>query len=273
MVEYERRLVMVNDNIENIRAQFTRQAEAYAASVQASDEAAHARVVEICSPALNDRVLDVACGPGFLTMSFALRCATVVGLDATDALLALAQAEAERRGINNVRFERGLATALPFDDASFDIAVCRAAFHHFPEPGRVLSEMSRVIRPDGKIMTADFVTSDDPSEAEAHNEIERLCDPTHVKTLTGTEFRELYRRNGLKIISDLTRKLHYDLDEWIVHGGPVPEIEAEIRLRFQQALKQDGTGLHVRHEEGKIRFTHQTLMIIGVSGTGMPVSG
>lgn len=46
----------------NVKESFM-QAEAYAASVQASDEAAHVWVVEICSPALNDRVLDVACGP------------------------------------------------------------------------------------------------------------------------------------------------------------------------------------------------------------------
>ncbi len=255
---------MSEDNIERIRNQFTRQAQAYADSIQARDEAAHARLVELCAPAPDARVLDVACGPGFLTMAFASRCANVVGVDATDAMLNLARAGAARRGVTNVRFERGNATALPFPDSSFDLAVCRAAFHHFPEPGQVLAEMGRVVKPGGKVVTADFLTSEDSAEAAAHNEIERLCDPTHVKALTPTEFRNLYSQNGFKIAVDLPRRMHYELDEWILHGGPSPELEAEIRGRFDEALKQDRTGLHVRREEGKIRFTHQTLLLMGI---------
>ena len=81
---------------------------------------------------------------------------------------------------------------------------------------------------------------------------------------TGAEFRALYRQNGLEIAVDLSRRMHYDLDEWIVHGGPTAEIEAQIRRRFDQTVKQDGTGLHVMHEEGKVRFTHQTLVLVGM---------
>jgi ubiquinone/menaquinone biosynthesis C-methylase UbiE len=257
--------MMNKDNIDDIRTQFTRQADAYAASAQASDEAAHAKLVEICQPAPEACVLDVACGPGFLTIAFARRCASAVGLDATDAMLSMAMAEAKKRGVGNVRFEKGDATALPFAPASFDIVACRAAFHHFPEPGRVLAEMSRVVKPGGKILTADFLTSEDPIESDVHNEIERLCDPTHVKALTATEFHELYRANGLDIVTELPRRMHYDLDEWILHGGPAPEIEIEIRRRFEGALKRDGTGLHVRSKGEKILFTHQTLLLVAVS--------
>jgi ubiquinone/menaquinone biosynthesis C-methylase UbiE len=257
--------MMSKDNIDDIRTQFTRQADAYAASAQARDEASHTMMVEMCRPEAEGRVLDVACGPGFLTMAFARRCATAVGLDATDAMLSMARAEAVKRGVDNVRFEKGAATALPFAPASFDIVACRAAFHHFPEPGRVLAEMCRVVKPGGKILTADFVTSEDPQEAEAHNEIERLCDPTHVRALQATEFQELFRANRLAIVNELAGRVHYDLDGWILHGGPTPKIEAEIRRRFEKALKQDRTGLRVRNKEGKILFTHQTLVLVAVS--------
>ena len=254
---------MTKDNIDDIRTQFTRQADAYAATSQARDEAAHTMMVEMCRPEPEGCVLDVACGPGFLTMAFARRCAAV-GLDATDAMLSMARAEARKRGAGNVRFEKGVATALPFAPASFDIVACRAAFHHFPEPGRVLAEMCRVVKPGGKILTADTVTSEDPIEADAHNEIERLCDPTHVRALKATEFHELFRANRLDIVNELPGRIHYDLDGWILHGGPTPEIEAEIHRRFEEALKQDRTGLHVRSKEGKILFTHQTLVLVAV---------
>jgi ubiquinone/menaquinone biosynthesis C-methylase UbiE len=254
---------MMNDPIEHIRSQFTRQAHAYATSVQASDEAAHARLVDACLSKPEDCVLDVACGPGFLTMAFARRCRRVVGIDATEAFLDLARKEAAKRGLSNIRFEQGLATDLPYTDATFDLVVCRAAFHHFPEPARVLAEMCRVVKPGGRVVTADFLTSENPGEARLHHEIECLCDPTHGRALTGTEFLELFHRTGLKIVLENRRRLHYDLDEWIRHGGPAPEAEAEIRRRFQAALMKDETGLQVRMEGDKIRFTHQTLLLMG----------
>jgi ubiquinone/menaquinone biosynthesis C-methylase UbiE len=254
----------MSDHVDKIRDQFGRQARAYADTAQASDDAAHAALVALCEPAPDARVLDVACGPGALTLAFAARCGQAVGLDATTAMLQIARERASGRGAHNVRFEHGDATALPFADGAFDLAVCRAAFHHFPEPGCVLSEMARVVRPGGKVVVADFATSDDPAEAEQHNAIERLCDPSHTRALTRDELRALFRAQGLELAADLPRRMHYELDEWIAHGGPAPAHEAEIRRRFEQALTQDRTGLAVRRDEqGKIRFTHQTLLLVG----------
>ena len=253
---------MKKDNVDDIRSQFTRQGEAYAETAQARDEAAHTMLVEMLRPTAESHVLDVACGPGFLTMAFARYCASVVGLDATEAMLSMARAESGKRGLSNVRFEEGLATDIPFAPASFDIVSCRAAFHHFPQPEGVLTEMRRVLKPSGKILIADTVTSEDPREDEVHNAIERLCDPTHVKALSRTEFHQLLRTTGLDIVTELPGRITYDLDGWILHGGPSPEIEKEIRRRFDEALKNDKTGLRVRTKGEKILFTHQTLVLI-----------
>ncbi len=253
---------MTKDNVDDIRTQFTRQADAYAESAQAKDEAAHTMLVEICKPTAESHVLDVACGPGFLTMAFARYCKSVVGLDATAAMLSMAKAEAIKRGLSNVRFEEGLATDIPFPPASFDIVSCRAAFHHFPQPDRVLAEMRRVLKQDGKILIADTVTSEDPREDEVHNAIERLCDPTHVKARSRSEFHQLLQTTGLEIVTELPGRITYDLDGWILHGGPSPEVEKEIRRRFDEALKEDKTGLRVRTKGEKILFTHQTVILI-----------
>ena len=125
--------------------------------------------------------------------------------------------------------------------------------------------MCRVVKPGGKILVADTVTSEDPIEADNHNEIERLCDPTHVKALTMTEFHEIFRKNRLEIITDLPGRITYDLDGWILHGGPTPEVEKEIRRRFEEALKKDRTGLRIRSKDGRILFAHQTLVLVAVS--------
>ena len=150
--------------VDRIREQFTRQAEAYARMRQATDEGALKGLVALAHTAPSDRVLDVACGPAFLTMAFAEACGSAVGLDATDAQLDLARREAERRGLANLSFVSGEAEQLDVDDGSFDIVSCRAAFHHFAEPEAVLREMVRVARPAGALLIVDMLTSEDAAK-------------------------------------------------------------------------------------------------------------
>lgn len=254
---------MSSDHVEQIRSQFTRQAQAYADTAQAKDDDAHSKLVALLAPDSNARVLDVACGPGFLTLAFAARCADVVGIDATDALLDIARTHARERRVTNVRFDAGDATQLPYADGAFDAVVCRAAFHHFPNPGRVLSQMARVVRAGGSVMVADIVTSNVAQFARAHNAIERLCDPTHVRALPADQLRALFIANDLDMTVDRPGRMHYGLTEWIAHGGPTAAAEDEIRRRFAAALARDETGLDVRIESGEIRFTHQTLVLVG----------
>ena len=89
-------------HLDKVREQFTRQAEVYARMRHASDPAAFRDLVRLAQPQPHHTVLDVACGPGFLAMTLAQYCAHAVGLDATDKFLALAQAEAQRRGLRNL---------------------------------------------------------------------------------------------------------------------------------------------------------------------------
>lgn len=88
------------------------------------------------------RVLDVACGPGFVTAAAATRGATAVGLDFSAAMLRVARA---RHG--GVVFDQGDAEALPYADRSFDAVVSNFGIHHVPRPVMALREAYRVLRP------------------------------------------------------------------------------------------------------------------------------
>jgi SAM-dependent methyltransferase len=92
------------------------------------------------------RVLDLACGPGFVSAAIAERGAQPVGLDFSQAMVALARAENPR-----VQFKEGDAERLPFDDGSFDVVVANFGIHHVPCPIRALREAYRVLRPDGRV--------------------------------------------------------------------------------------------------------------------------
>jgi SAM-dependent methyltransferase len=101
-------------------------------------------------------VLDLACGPGIYTREIARRIpgGQVVGLDISPPMLAYAAARASREGLRNVTWVHGDAMNLPFPDGSLDAASCCGALHLFPDPGRALSELHRVLKPGGRLVAA-----------------------------------------------------------------------------------------------------------------------
>ena len=105
-----------------------------------------------------EAVLDVGCGPGddlFDMVEHVGPAGRLVGLDASEVMIAEARRRAKERGLP-VTFEVGEATALPFTDGTFD--VCRAArvLEHLADPSGALAEMVRVTRPGGRIVVFDF---------------------------------------------------------------------------------------------------------------------
>jgi SAM-dependent methyltransferase len=99
------------------------------------------------------RVLDVGCGTGVLAGRLARAGFTVTGVDPSQGMLrVLAGSEPAVGGL------RGVGSALPFEDDTFDVTITVAALHHVAEPAAVratLMEMVRVTRPDGRIVVWD----------------------------------------------------------------------------------------------------------------------
>jgi ubiquinone/menaquinone biosynthesis C-methylase UbiE len=111
------------------------------------------RIAAAVSP--GGSVLEVAPGPGFLSIELAKRGLQVQGVDISKTFVQLAQRNAAADGVQ-ARFELGNAAALPVEDGSVDFVVCRAAFKNFTEPVKALSEMRRVLRPGGTALLIDM---------------------------------------------------------------------------------------------------------------------
>ena len=126
-----------------VRNQFTRQADAYLRMKTVTDQEGLDRLVSLVEIQPVHQVLDVGCGPGFYTMTFAQRCGRAIGIDATPELLARAREEARQRGLRNLQFIEGDAEHLPFPTHAFEVVTSRAAFHHFVHPERVLAGIAR----------------------------------------------------------------------------------------------------------------------------------
>jgi demethylmenaquinone methyltransferase/2-methoxy-6-polyprenyl-1,4-benzoquinol methylase len=117
------------------------------------------RAVDIAAPAEGDAVLDVCCGTGDLTFELAGRVAPgghVVGCDFSEPMLDLARDKAEARAVAGVRFEWADALNLPYDADRFDLATVGFGVRNFADRERGLRELSRVVRPGGKLVVLEF---------------------------------------------------------------------------------------------------------------------
>jgi ubiquinone/menaquinone biosynthesis C-methylase UbiE len=91
----------------------------------------------------SDRVLDVGCGEGYVLAR--IRSKEIVGLDISETAL-------ERISGSRARLVRADAARMPFTDSYFDGAICSETLEHVPEPGKIVKEISRVVRPGGIVL-------------------------------------------------------------------------------------------------------------------------
>jgi ubiquinone/menaquinone biosynthesis C-methylase UbiE len=104
----------------------------------------------------NARVLEIAPGPGYLSIALAkLGPFKITGLDISASFVKMASQSAKREGVV-ARFIHGSASDIPLEDGLFDLIVCRAAFKNFSEPLKALNEMHRVLKPGGRAIIIDL---------------------------------------------------------------------------------------------------------------------
>ena len=106
-----------------------------------------------------NRVLDLACGTGTLTILLkkTFSQAEITGIDGDPKILEIAKTKAKKAG-TRIQFEKGMSFNLPFADESFDCVVSSLFFHHLTRVNKLatLREVRRVLKPDGELHIADW---------------------------------------------------------------------------------------------------------------------
>ncbi len=147
-------------------------------------------------------ILDLGTGSGYLAFAIARNNpqAIITGLDIVEKALAKNAEHARDEHLTNIFFKNYDGMKLPFDDGEFDIVVSRYALHHFPLISDTFNEISRVLKPEGKL----FISDPTPNI----NDTERFVDAYmkmkkdgHIKFYTDNEFKELAQKVGLSYVN------------------------------------------------------------------------
>ncbi len=117
-------------------------------------------VVEMAKIKSGDKVLDVGCGTGDLTLTakkYAGASGSAYGIDPSPEGIAIARNKARRSGFEAV-FEVGLIEKIAYPDATFDVVISRLVIHHLPDDlkRRGFAEIFRVLKPGGLVFVAEF---------------------------------------------------------------------------------------------------------------------
>ena len=193
-------------------------AEAYRTSVTHATGDDLDAVVELCNPHPGVKVLDVATGGGHVARRLREHGAEVVTTDASPGMQPDVVSRAEE---------------LPFAEGAFDVVVSRIAAHHFDHLGAAIGEMARV---SSRVV----VIEDMLYRTEEEQEAEKLRDPTHKRSLSAEEWRELLVDAGLEVEQELFFSKEHDMEEWLARTGCTGETAGRVRELLAPYTSEDG---------------------------------
>ena len=239
--------------------QFTRQAAAFARLP--GHEQATQVLLDMAAVGETSVVLDVACGPGMVACAAAARARQVTGVDLTPAMIEQARTLQAKLGLSNVDWCIGEATALAFAADRFDAVTTRYSCHHFPDPDLAIAELVRVARPGARVAIADLALQ--PEQAAAYDRMERLRDPSHVRTLARETLLALATSAGLRDLQCADYRFSIDLERLMRGSFPDRGRAGRVREMLEADVGIDRMGLRLARVDGTVTITYPVTIVAG----------
>lgn len=237
------------------------------------------RVLDAAAVSPGERVLDVACGTGILAREAAVRVGPtgfVAGVDIGPGMLAVAKELAP-----GIEWRECAAESLPYPDQSFDKVVSQFGLMFFSDRTKALREMSRVLKPGGRLAVAVWDSLDN-SEAY-REEVELLqrfagkaaADALRAPFVLGDrdELIAVFETSGVRSVSVVSHTgtarfpgirtmVEADLRGWLPIMGVVlqEELIDKILTEAEEALRVYVTA------DGKVVFRSPAYIVTGVAG-------
>ena len=136
---------------------------------------------------------------------------------------------AAKCGLGNIVTQKAAAEYLPFEDAAFDLLLCRFSAHHWQNWEAGLRESRRVLKPEGKAVFIDGVAPADPLLDTHLQAFELLRDPSHVRNYTVAEWIAALARSGFSVEGVTLRRLQLEFPVWTARTRTPDELASAIR--------------------------------------------
>lgn len=232
------------------KEQFGKTANAYLSSTVHSQGSDLVAVAEMFANAADATVLDLGCGAGHLSFTIAPHVKSVVACDLSSEMLAVVDAEAQRRGMNNITTTWAHAQQLPFADAGFDWVCTRYSAHHWMEVTQAIKEIHRVLKPGGTLIVIDTFSPAIPLLDTHMQAIELLRDGSHVRNYSFAEWSAMLEAQAFQIEASKSWKISIEFKSWVERmQTPSQHIDAlkslmkkapqEVQTYFQ--IAEDGS--------------------------------
>lgn len=154
------------------------------------------------------RVLELCTGTGLIAKHVADSSKEMVASDFAEKMIK----EAMKGDIpDNLFFQQADATQIPFENNSFDIIIISNALHIIPNPEKALSEIHRVLRPDGILIAPNFLGHRIGRKARFLTKILSLVGVVFEVTWDENGYAAFLEKNGWRIISSEVLKASYPL--------------------------------------------------------------
>ena len=152
------------------------------------------------------QVLELACGSGQFTLPLSGMAKSWEATDYSPNMIR----EAQKRNIPRAHFCTQDATALTYEDGSFDLVLIANALHVMPEPEKALQEIHRVLRSGGILLAPTFVYEGDYSRLRLH-----------FMELMG--FKSFYKWTTQELADFVAKQGYEILEQELIPSQPVPE--------------------------------------------------
>lgn len=225
-----------------------RAAEHYARFWRAQLAPAQETLLALADLRPGERVIDIACGTGLVSIPAARAVGSdgeLLGADLSETMVATAATEAARIGLPQARFERMGAEDLDVPDGAFDAALCALGLMYVPEPLDAAREMCRVLAPGGRAVAAVWGARDRCGWAGIFPVVDarvstEVC-PLFFRLGTGETLARTFSAAGFEDVETvrISTRLEYDSEADALGaafaGGPV----AMAYARFDDATRED----------------------------------
>lgn len=253
------RTVNLKDAVE---AQFSAAAAAYAESgVHAGGPDLEA-MLETAALTGTERILDLGCGAGHTALFFAPHVAEVHGLDLSEPMMEQGRRMAAERGLDNLSWHRGEAEALPFPDAHFELVTSRQSAHHYEDLDRALAEVTRVLKPGGRLVVVDCVAPENHAGDTFLNTFEVLRDASHVRDHRVSDWCRMLETSGLAPKTGPHWWLDMDFEEWVERSATPEEAVSALRS-FVRRAPHDVREPFFPDPEGCSRVKLEVALVVG----------